>query len=123
NLQQIGMRVIQSVQTMMQLPWPFIPMLEDYDQLYYTGLQLTEDPGINVVWVGSAILVFGLCMMFYISHRKVWLRIADERGGVSLHLVGMSNRNKLMFSEEFHQLFNKLRYGSPSSRLDGSLDQ
>ncbi len=114
DIQQMGMRVIQSVQTLMQLPWPYIPMLEDYDQVYYTGLELARDPGINVVWVGSAILVLGLCIMFYLSHRKVWLRVATEGDGVKLHLAGMSNRNKLMFDEEFHQLFNRLRYGSGS---------
>ncbi|MDX8414114.1 MAG: cytochrome c biogenesis protein ResB, partial [Mariprofundales bacterium] len=121
NLPQIGVRVIQSVQTMMQLPWPFLPMLEDYDQVYYTGLQLTQDPGINVVWVGSAILVFGLCIMFYISHRKVWLRLATDGGAVKLHLAGMSNRNKLMFSDEFHQLFNKLQYSSSSNQIKETL--
>jgi len=121
NLPQIGVRVIQSVQTMMQLPWPFLPMLEDYDQVYYTGLQLTQDPGINVVWVGSAILVFGLCIMFYISHRKVWLRLATDGDAVNLHLAGMSNRNKLMFSDEFHQLFNKLQYSSSSNQTKETL--
>ncbi len=113
DLPKMGMRVIQSVQTMMQIPWPFLPMLEDYHQVYYTGLQLARDPGMNVVWVGSAILVFGLCVMFYVSHRKVWLRIVEEGGGVSLHLGGMSNRNELVFSEEFHQLFRRLRNPSP----------
>ncbi|MDX8408454.1 MAG: cytochrome c biogenesis protein ResB [Mariprofundales bacterium] len=111
NLPQMGVRVVQSVQTLMQLPWPFLPMLEDYDQVYYTGLQLTQDPGINVVWIGSALLVFGLCIMFYLSHRKVWLRIADGESGAALHLAGMSNRNPLAFTEEFHQLFIRLREG------------
>jgi len=120
NLPQIGVRVIQSVQTLMQLPWPFIPMLEDYDQVYYTGLQLTQDPGINVVWIGSALLVFGLCIMFYLSHRKVWLRLATEGDGVNLHLAGMSNRNKLMFTDEFNQLFNRLRYCSELKNHENS---
>jgi len=109
NLKQMGLRVIQSVQTMMQIPWPFLPMLEDYHQVYYTGLQLARDPGMNVVWIGSAILVFGLCVMFYASHRKIWLRIAEEGEDASLHMGGMTNRNTLVFTEEFHQLFSRLR--------------
>ncbi|MDQ6950332.1 MAG: cytochrome c biogenesis protein ResB [Mariprofundales bacterium] len=112
NLPQMGTRVVQSVKTLMQMPWPFLPVLENYDQVYYTGLQLTQDPGINVVWVGSGLLVFGLCIMFYMSHRKIWLRVIKTgETGVNLHLAGRSNRNPLAFTEEFHQLFNKLQQG------------
>lgn len=31
----------------------------------YTGLQVKKDPGVNVVWVGSALLMLGLILSFY----------------------------------------------------------
>jgi len=104
NFQAMAMRVIQAVQVIPRLPWPYIPVLDDYDQKYYTGLQLTKDPGMNVVWVGSALLVIGLCMMLYISHRKLWFIIRPEGDDMKISLAGLSNRNPLNFEREFHEV-------------------
>ncbi|MDQ6995100.1 MAG: cytochrome c biogenesis protein ResB [Mariprofundaceae bacterium] len=101
NFQAMAMRVIQAVQIIPRLPWPYIPILDDYDQKYYTGLQLAQDPGMNVVWSGSALLVFGLCIMLYISHRKLWIIIRHENDGMKVTLAGVSNRNPLNFKREF----------------------
>jgi len=104
NFQAMATRVIQAVQVIPRLPWPYIPILDDYDQKYYTGLQLTTDPGMNVVWVGSGLLVLGLCIMLYISHRKLWIIIRPETEGLKVTLAGMSNRNPLNFNHEFKKL-------------------
>jgi len=103
NFQAMAMRVLQAVQVIPRLPWPYIPVLDDYDQKYYTGLQLTRDPGMNVVWVGSALLVMGLCIMLYVSHRKLWLIVRRKGNDVSISFVGLSNRNPLNFDREFNE--------------------
>jgi len=108
DFQMIGLRTLQAMRMIPQLPWPFIPVLDDYEKVYYTGLQLTRDPGMNVVWVGSAILVIGLCIMFYMPHRKLWLVIEPEGKRLCVHLAGMTNRNRLNFEQEFHQLLSKM---------------
>jgi len=108
NLREIGLRVIQAVQLVPQLPWPVIPMLGDFDHLYYTGLQLARDPGMNVVWTGSAILVIGLCIMFYMPHRKLWLEIDGEAEETRITLAGLTNRNQMAYKATFNELFTKL---------------
>ncbi|MDX8401842.1 MAG: cytochrome c biogenesis protein ResB [Mariprofundaceae bacterium] len=119
NFQQMAMRVLQSAQMLPQLPWPVLPMLVDYDQVYYTGLQLAKDPGMNIVWIGSAILVIGLCIMFYLPHRKLWLVIRAGEGGREIELGGMTNRNEMAFRNFVHELFIRLdddwRKPSPAS--------
>ncbi|RMH50070.1 MAG: cytochrome c biogenesis protein ResB [Zetaproteobacteria bacterium] len=120
DLPQMGMRMLQAMQVLTQIPWPFLPALADYHQRYYTGLQLTRDPGMNVVWTGCAILVFGLGIMFYASHRKIWLRIDGEKGGVILRMGGMTNRNPLIFAEEFHQLFSRLQQDPADTTTEGN---
>ncbi|MDQ6952579.1 MAG: cytochrome c biogenesis protein ResB [Mariprofundaceae bacterium] len=104
NFQAMATRVIQAIQVIPRLPWPYIPILDNYDQKYYTGLQLARDPGMNVVWVGSGLLVFGLCIMLYISHRKLWVIIRREKDGVKVTLAGLSNRNPLNFKREFKEI-------------------
>jgi cytochrome c biogenesis protein len=84
-------------------------VLEDYEQTYYTGLQLAKDPGMNVVWIGSGLLVGGLCIMFYVAHRKVWVKITEEDGQVTLEVTGLSNRNPIAFEQEFEDLEKQIK--------------
>ncbi len=110
NFQEMAMRTLQAVSMLPQLPWPLLPILDDFDQHYYTGLQLAQDPGMNVVWIGSALLVIGLCIMLYMPHRKLWLIIRHEGSGKKMHvsLAGMANRNQLSFEQTFNLLFTEL---------------
>ncbi len=104
NLPMLGNRVIQALKVLPDMPWPFVPILKDYDQKYYTGLQVAKDPGMDVVWIGSGLLVFGLCIMFYVAHRKVWIKVSDVQDGVALQVTGLSNRNPIAFEQEFEDL-------------------
>jgi len=109
ELQMLGMRVLQALKVLPDMPWPFVPMLDDFDQTYYTGLQLAKDPGMNVVWVGSAFLVFGLCIMFYVAHRKVWIKVVGKDDSVTLEVTGLSNRNPIAFEQEFTDLEQQIK--------------
>jgi len=116
NFQQIAMRTLQAVNVLPQLPWPYLPMLEDFDQVYYTGLQLARDPGMNIVWVGSALLVIGMCIMFYMPHRKLWLVIRTNGKQSEVRFVGMANRNEMAFASAFNDIFTKIsRESEPSA--------
>jgi len=109
DIQDMAMRTLQAVNMLSSLPWPMLPMLGDFKQHYYTGLQLAMDPGMNVVWFGSAMLVIGLCIMLYMPHRKLWLIVRPEsKGGVHVTLAGMANRNHLVFNQAFNDLFTQL---------------
>ncbi|MFQ5345207.1 MAG: cytochrome c biogenesis protein ResB [Mariprofundus sp.] len=108
GFQAMAMRTLQAVNMLSALPWPLLPMLDDFDQHYYTGLQVAQDPGMNVVWIGSAMLVIGLCIMFYMPHRKLWLIIRPVSDGVHISLAGMANRNHLVFNQAFNALFTQM---------------
>ncbi len=108
DFQDLGLRALQGMNVLTSLPWPFVPVLDDYEQHYYTGLQLAQDPGMDVVWIGSALLVMGLCIMLYVSHRKVWLVVEPQDKGVRLRVAGLSNRNAMAFEREFNELLREL---------------
>lgn len=108
NMQNLAIRTVEAVKLVPQLPWPVIPMLIDYNHVYYTGLQLAKDPGMNVVWIGSAILVFGLCIMFYMPHRKLWLVVRSGEEQTEVQLAGITNRNMMSFKQTFNDLFTNL---------------
>ena len=69
---------------------------------------MAQDPGMNVVWIGSALLVMGLSMMLYVSHRKLWLIVRRKGNDVSISFVGLSNRNPLNFDHEFNEILSSM---------------
>ena len=102
------MRTLTAMNMLPQLPWPLLPIPSAYNQVYYTGLQLAQDPGMNVVWIGSAILTIGLCIMLYMPHRKLWLIIYPESKKTNISLAGRAGRNPIAFDRFFHDLLTKL---------------
>ena len=71
----------------------------------FTGLQVAKDPGVNIVWLGCALMVIGLMMAFFLSHQRVWVRLAQGTDGrVEVVLAGSASRNRLAFEKRFEKL-------------------
>ena len=81
--------------------------LEKVSAQEYTGLQVTKDPGVWVVWIGCGLLVLGLIVSFFFSHQRVWVRI--PKGSGEIVLAGSANRNRIGFEKVFHQLVEQVR--------------
>jgi cytochrome c biogenesis protein len=76
----------------------------------YTGLQVSKDPGVWMVWTGCLILVAGIMMAFFMSHKKFWIRIGkDKKGRVEVTAGGTTNKNKYVFTGETERLLNRFR--------------
>jgi cytochrome c biogenesis protein len=80
----------------------------------YTGLQVTKDPGVWIVWLGSALLILGLIVSFFFSHQRVWVRISKGEGKTpgEIILAGTASKNRLAFEKTFQQWVDQLRSGS-----------
>jgi cytochrome c biogenesis protein len=71
----------------------------------FTGLQVAKDPGVNVVWLGCALMVIGITMAFFLSHQRVWMRLAQGQDGrVEVVLAGSASRNRLAFEKKFAKI-------------------
>lgn len=75
------------------------------DEKMFTGLQVAKDPGVWVVWTGCFLMVAGCCMAFFMSHRRVWIRV--RKGQVTLG--GSANKNQPGFQLAFDGLVEKLK--------------
>lgn len=81
--------------------------IENFDLEAITGLQVARDPGANVVFFGSAILMLGVFVTFFVSHDKVW----GLQKGNKLLLAGNSHRNAWAFEKKFKDLESSLKEG------------
>ena len=78
--------------------------LEDIREEFYTGLEVSRDPGVWVVWFGFALILFGLYVNFFLYHRRIYL--VEVSKGVLI--AGTALKNKEGFKEEFEKLKGRL---------------
>ncbi len=71
--------------------------LNDVNEEFYTGLEVTRDPGVWVVWTGFALILFGLYSNFLTYYRRIYL--LQTSAGVLV--AGTSSKNREAFREEF----------------------
>jgi cytochrome c biogenesis protein len=74
----------------------------------YTGLMVARDPGVPLVWLGSAMLLIGFVAVFMFPHRRIWARIAARRGGSSIALAAVG-RHDSSIEKEFLELATEIR--------------
>lgn len=74
-------------------------------QSWRTGLQVAKDPGVWIVWLGCLLLVGGLFMVFFLSHRRVWIRVSAGR----VVMAGSASKNQAVFSRTFDGMADMLK--------------
>ena len=75
------------------------------DARMYTGLQVNKDPGVWVVWIGCIMMCLGLCVAFFMSHKRVWIVL--QPGYAKIY--GNASKNQPAFQFEFDQLTEELQ--------------
>ena len=96
----------------------FILSFEGDSPREYTGLSVTKDPGVWVVWIGCGLMIFGFIVSFFFSHQRVWVRIPKSSGG-EIVLAGSANKNRVGFEKTFGELVEGVRKRSSESRVRG----
>lgn len=76
---------------------------------YYTGLQVTRDPGVWIVWAGCAALIAGIFGALFSSHRRIWLRIIRQADGATATLAGACTKNRAAFAALMDRLHTELK--------------
>jgi len=83
----------------------FIFSLTGTNLKYYTGLQVNKDPGVWVVWIGCTLMCLGLCVAFFMSHKRIWIVLPDKG---KARIYGNASKNQPSFKNEFEALTEKL---------------
>lgn len=87
----------------------FYVQLTDFKQVQQSTLQVTRSPGNIVLYLGCAMLIAGVFLLFYISHQRLWLVLyRDETGQQQLLFAGSGNRNAADFRTHYHDLAERL---------------
>ena len=67
------------------------------EKSFYTGLQVTRDPGVPLVYSGFILLIAGCWVTFFMSHQKVLIDVRSSTKSSRIKIFGSANRNKIGF--------------------------
>jgi cytochrome c biogenesis protein len=87
---------------------PYLIRITDFIPRQFTGLQVTKDPGVELVWAGCAFLLIGMYSALFCSHRRVWVRCEPDHDGMSITIAGEANKHKTTFKKDFSKLCGRL---------------
>ena len=82
---------------------------KDVQMAYFTGLEVSHEPGQWAVWAGVIVMGFGLVVVFYLVHMRLWVvPVRDARGQLQLWVGGIANKNKDAFEQRFRDIVEKI---------------
>ena len=98
---------------------PFFLQMSDYTEIKASVIQVTRSPGRNVVYLGCALLVAGVCFMLYVRERRAFVLVKNN-GDV---LFAMSSNRKTLdmdeaftrHGEQLNQLLTESKDGTGST--------
>ena len=76
---------------------------------YYTGLQVTKDPGVPVVYTGFIGMIIGFIITFFMSHQTVAVELSKHGRGTRVAVAGTADRNKMGMENKTTQLAERLK--------------
>ncbi|MFW5936606.1 MAG: cytochrome c biogenesis protein ResB, partial [Desulfosalsimonas sp.] len=88
--------------------------VKDAEFRQYTGLQITRNPGIPLVYAGFAIMILGCYVTFFMYHRKMCIELIPENQGTRIAVAGISTRNQAAVKNAAKKLAGRLEKMSPA---------
>ena len=85
---------------------PFYVQIKSFEHKQASGFQITKSPGKDLVYLGCIFLVIGIVLMFYVAHKRIWIRIHPTEDGQANQLLvaGSGDRHQKEFAKEFEGL-------------------
>jgi cytochrome c biogenesis protein len=93
-------------------PVKYKDLTVEVETLDYTGLQVTRDPGLPIVYLGFALMLGGIFLSFYVPFKVIRMRFSEaEDGKVAVVMGAFSKSVHSAYAEDFERLKNKLING------------
>ncbi len=82
--------------------------LKDFSRLYYTGIQVSKDPGIFLVWIGFCLIIIGFILSLFFTHIRIWLRISSgPQDKYEISVAAGVAKNRKTFEEKLERLIRE----------------
>jgi cytochrome c biogenesis protein len=75
---------------------------------YYTGLQVTKDPGVWIVYAGFLMMIIGCIITFFMSHQRICIEVTKKGKKNLIAVSGKANKNQLGMSRKVELIADQL---------------
>ena len=82
--------------------------IADFLPRYYTGLQVSRDPGVWVVYIGFMMMIIGIYITFFMSHQQICVAVVGKGTKSEVMVAGTSNKNKMGMQKKVTRLSERL---------------
>lgn len=85
-------------------------IVKEVGQKYYTGLQVTKDPGVIYVYIGFVLMIIGCWITFFMAHHSYFIEVesvSDKESRVLLSAT--TNRNNQAMKFNIQRMLTKLK--------------
>ncbi|MFC1825816.1 cytochrome c biogenesis protein ResB [Thermodesulfobacteriota bacterium] len=80
-----------------------------YTLRYYTGLQVTKDPGVWIVYAGFLLMIIGCYITFFTSHQRLCVEVVQSGQKSKVMVSGSANKNKFSMQNKVQKIAEKLK--------------
>lgn len=99
---------------------PYAFQGKDVQMAYFTGLEVSHEPGQWGVWGGVVLMGIGLTVVFYFVHVRIWVvPVRDAQGQLQLWIGGTANKNRDAFEQRFRDLVKEVKSELQKSYVAG----
>jgi cytochrome c biogenesis protein len=82
--------------------------LDGFSRLYYTGIQVSKDPGVPLVWIGFCLIMIGFILSLFFTHKRIWIRISASQDKYEISIAASVSKNRKTFEEKLEGLTGKI---------------
>lgn len=85
-------------------------VIKNTEQKYYTGLQVTKDPGVWYVYAGFIIMIIGCWITFFMSHQRYSVEIVrTKQQKAIINIAAITNRGGQGMQLKVKKLLNEIK--------------
>jgi cytochrome c biogenesis protein len=83
--------------------------IDQFKEKHYTGLQVNQDPGVDVVYAGFILMILGCYVTFFRSHQQVCIEAVRQGPRTRVTVYGTANKNKAAMERRILRLAEALQ--------------
>ena len=86
---------------------PYSFSIESLEERFYTGIQVSKDPGVSIIWTACFIMSLGFIIIVFMPYRRLFVRISGNKNNSIISISGGSSKKIINMQNELNKIADK----------------